>query len=806
VKSSHHEGLETNWFCMACGAANEQGPITCFACHHPRVQEQDAEASAGLVADRYQLLSLVGTGGFSAVYRSLDRKTQRQVAVKQINLAGLSAQKQIEATETFHREVAVLLMLNHPQLPALLDYFGGAEHWYLVMEYMEGQTLEEYLLAPTRHHSPLTHNATLPADEVVRMGLQLCSVLDYLHTRTPPIIFRDLKPGNIIRASHGDYSLVDFGIARSFKPTQTRDTIPFGSPGYAAPEQYGTGQTSPRSDLYSLGVILHQALSGQDPSETPFQFAPLQYSDEALDRLAALVMHLVALQAENRPESARQVALELQAIQQVLKDHEQRIWRPTVGQTPPPTPLPPSSSSWYIPSSSRSAKPMQQMARPLRHGLSRRKVLVRGLAAGAALVGAGTAAKYFWPQPAHSPLLFETPWQTGIDEQYFIWGPDNTHITWLDDKGLSVADMESGQIETKQQGWQSGAVPQVMAWSADGKRLAYLTSHGPAILDIQSGEYLPESFQGQPYDPYESKLHWSPDGKYLACIFTKQLEDGSGISSDVQMWDARKGTLIYENKIQEKNTHYNADTFVTNMSWSPDSTRIALISQGGLLQVWNAVDGHVLWSSDAGIERASNSWVTWSPGGVTILAASGSGQTIFRLLDAQNGRILFNSAENVVMVGPCVGSVCAANDVSQAGRSVVWSPAGSRLALLLQTSDHAVLQIWDGRTGNALFICQHVEGSLINLSWSPNGRYLVAGNIVGNNNEHSTLQFWDARNGKALFSYSAPRSPMGLTWSADSRLLAIVTPKDWNCPNFLGFRRYGACMPENYYLQVYRVR
>src|SRR5579859_6801849 len=280
MKSNHHGDPSQTCFCSACGAANE-GYTICFACHQPLIQKQeDLDTSSSLINERYQLLTLVGSGGFSAVYRARDLQTHSLVALKQISLPGLSAQQQIEATETFHREVAVLSMLHHPQLPTLLDHFSDAEHWYLVMEYMEGETLEQYLLAPIRHNAALTDNAILPVEEVVRMGLQLCTVLEYLHGRTPSIIFRDLKPGNIIRSANGNYALVDFGIARSFKPQQARDTIPSGSPGYAAPEQYGKAQTGPRSDLYSLGAILHQALSGHDPAETPFQFAALQYKRE----------------------------------------------------------------------------------------------------------------------------------------------------------------------------------------------------------------------------------------------------------------------------------------------------------------------------------------------------------------------------------------------------------------------------------------------------------------------------------------------------------------------------------------------
>src|SRR5207245_3375579 len=108
---------------------------------------------------------------------------------------------------------------------------------------------------------------SLPREEVIDIGIQLCTVLDYLHTREPSIIFRDLKPANIMRTANGHLYLIDFGIARHFKPGQSRDTMALGSPGYAAPEQYGRAQTTPRADLYSLGVMLQQLLTWNNPTQ-----------------------------------------------------------------------------------------------------------------------------------------------------------------------------------------------------------------------------------------------------------------------------------------------------------------------------------------------------------------------------------------------------------------------------------------------------------------------------------------------------------------------------------------------------------
>src|SRR5579872_1312771 len=160
------------------------------------------------------------------------------------------------STDRFLREALLLARLQHPSLPALYDYFFEDGYWYLVMDYIPGPTLMSYL------HK----EAPLPPLEALNYAMQLCDVLDYLHKQTPPVIFRDIKPANIILAPDGRVMLVDFGIARYYKEGQLNDTTEFGSPGYAPPEQYqGEGQTDGRSDLYSLGVILHEMLSGQHP-------------------------------------------------------------------------------------------------------------------------------------------------------------------------------------------------------------------------------------------------------------------------------------------------------------------------------------------------------------------------------------------------------------------------------------------------------------------------------------------------------------------------------------------------------------
>ncbi len=160
-------------YCSHCGAENVAGSCVCFACQGPlHVQKEDEQhVQDELLKERYRILLQVGTGGFGAVYKAVDTfQDDAIVAIKQINLRGLTTQQIIEATDGFHREVRLLSHLKHPNLPAIRDSFTDPQHWYIVLDFIEGETLEAYL----KQHSP-TSQPGLPLDEVLAIGLQLCT-------------------------------------------------------------------------------------------------------------------------------------------------------------------------------------------------------------------------------------------------------------------------------------------------------------------------------------------------------------------------------------------------------------------------------------------------------------------------------------------------------------------------------------------------------------------------------------------------------------------------------------------------------
>ncbi|HZU86843.1 MAG TPA: protein kinase, partial [Anaerolineaceae bacterium] len=206
-----------------------------------------------LLRDRYRIIRLLGRGGMGAVYLAYDTSLENQVAVKlNHNISTHSAQQ-------FLREAQLLAMLRHPNLPRVSDYFVEQDTQCLVMDYIAGEDLNQMLEKYGR----------LPLNQVLAWVEQLGSALDYMHRQNPPVIHRDIKPGNIKLTAEGEALLVDFGIAKASDASQATATGAVGyTPGYAPPEQYGSGHTGPFSDQYAFAATIYTLLTGQKPVDS----------------------------------------------------------------------------------------------------------------------------------------------------------------------------------------------------------------------------------------------------------------------------------------------------------------------------------------------------------------------------------------------------------------------------------------------------------------------------------------------------------------------------------------------------------
>lgn len=251
--------------CPHCGAQNRPGARFCRQCGQDPTNVHQQPLVRRLIHQRYQIQELIARGGMGAVYEVTDvRQAGSTWALKEIVLDSANLAEQQEAIESFRQEAQILATLDHPNLPKFIDYFSDGGKEYLVMERVQGENLDT-----------LRNNAPLGESDVLRIAFQLCAVLNYLHQRKPPIIYRDLKPGNIMmEPASGFLKLIDFGIARFHKPGKKQDTITLGTPGFAPPEQYGNGQTDARSDIFALGVTLHILLTNFDVEQNPWNYPP----------------------------------------------------------------------------------------------------------------------------------------------------------------------------------------------------------------------------------------------------------------------------------------------------------------------------------------------------------------------------------------------------------------------------------------------------------------------------------------------------------------------------------------------------
>jgi eukaryotic-like serine/threonine-protein kinase len=250
--------------------------------------------------DRYLILGVLGTGGMGSVYKGRDLhfpNVTKLVAVKEMINMATDATMQEMVIRNFEREADLLATLSHPAIPRIYDYFTHEQSSYLVMEFIEGKDLEALL------HS---QEGFISEEQVIAWAIELCDVLSYLHNHKPqPVVFRDMKPSNVMVDHHGHIRLIDFGIARVFQPGEKGTMI--GTEGYSPPEQY-RGEASPVGDIYALGATLHHLLTGRDPrAEAPFSFAERMIRDinpEVSPELEAVVNGALAYDPKDRYSSA----------------------------------------------------------------------------------------------------------------------------------------------------------------------------------------------------------------------------------------------------------------------------------------------------------------------------------------------------------------------------------------------------------------------------------------------------------------------------------------------------------------------
>ncbi len=308
-----------------------------------------------VLAERYRILDFLGRGGMGAVFLCEDmRLPGKRWAVKEMLAYDPETVDQVE--ESFKREAQMLSGLRHRNLPIIVDYFSVEGKQYLVMEWIEGETLSKVI----------TREGPSPETEALRWALELAQVLDYLHRQDKPVIFRDLKPENIIMSQDRHMKVVDFGLARQFDPNKRRDTQASGSVGYAPPEQWeDASQTDERSDIYSLGATLYYVLTGRPPSPIYGSHRLRPHRPDIEAGTEAIVLRCLQPDPSNRYSGTGELIRDLLLLLS-RERHQQDAPRPAPAAAAPPRPAPRTAPPPLLsmPSPARPTAPAAPLAGP----------------------------------------------------------------------------------------------------------------------------------------------------------------------------------------------------------------------------------------------------------------------------------------------------------------------------------------------------------------------------------------------------------------------------------------------------------
>ena len=262
---------------------------------------------ATVIDGKYEILKEIGRGGMSIVYLAMDKRLNKQWAVKEIRKRDNSRNDEI-VVNSLLAEANLMKRLDHPSLPRIVDIIDNGSTIYVVMDYIEGEPLSRVL----------QQYGAQPQEIVLEWAESLCGVLDYLHNQTPPIIYRDMKPANVMLKPDGSLKLIDFGIAREFKEENVEDTTCLGTRGYAAPEQFGGKvQTDARTDIYCLGVTLYHLITGHNPSEPPYEIYPIRHWNPNLSSgLEAVIQKCAQQNPLDRYQSCAELMYALEHYQE----------------------------------------------------------------------------------------------------------------------------------------------------------------------------------------------------------------------------------------------------------------------------------------------------------------------------------------------------------------------------------------------------------------------------------------------------------------------------------------------------------
>ena len=268
----------------------------------------------GTVIDgKYEILKEIGRGGMSYVYLANDTHLNRNWAVKEVKKKGSGKNDEI-VVNSLLAEANMVKRLDHPALPRIVDIIDDGSTIYIIMDFIEGESLDKILKA----EGPQSEKT------VINCAMQICDVFNYLHSQKPPIIYRDMKPANLMLKPNGNISIIDFGIAREYKEQNLADTTVLGTKGYAPPEQY-SGQTDARSDIFALGMTMHHLLTGVDPRSGEAYVPVRQWNPELSEGIEFIINKCVEPVPEKRYQNCTELLVDLQEPDKVTRNWRNKL-------------------------------------------------------------------------------------------------------------------------------------------------------------------------------------------------------------------------------------------------------------------------------------------------------------------------------------------------------------------------------------------------------------------------------------------------------------------------------------------------
>ncbi len=255
-----------------------------------------------VICAKYEIIKEIGRGGMSVVYQARDKVTGKLLAIKDVERNGKEDNRLV--MQSLSGEGRLLKRLNNPHLPRIYEIIEDTDSFMVVMDFIEGISLDKVI----------GQNGPQKETDVYQWGMQICEVFDYLHKQTPPIVYRDMKPANIMLQADGNIMMIDFGTARTQKIglAMQSDTVCIGTEGFAAPEQFGgISQSDARTDIFCLGATLYNMVTGHSPSDRPKGILPLEYWNKELAR--SPLCHIIQKCTRNDPAERYQTAMELHA-------------------------------------------------------------------------------------------------------------------------------------------------------------------------------------------------------------------------------------------------------------------------------------------------------------------------------------------------------------------------------------------------------------------------------------------------------------------------------------------------------------